>query len=989
MSTEKWNKSLLFEDLKRLDKWLFSKNTFITIFSIGALILLKPFLEHITNEYLVTKKSSSSTITDMFVIFIGGFMFLYGIYKFRLKYQPSLNHILIIFLGILAYSLFRFGNHTFTYDKFKWAWLSKIYYLDFILFTSSVFPFINLFCTQIKSLKKYNRNKPTSTNTYFEDQPINQNQQNEHLITEISDVISSNHFMGSFSIGIMGTWGHGKSSFIQALKSKLKSTPEANGIIEINFSPFLNHKEEDVISDFFKSFSNQLSPYSGQLSQSLLEYAGSITKFYKRGEVTDLLSNLSITSGSPAFELYNNVNDLIGKTERKIVVYIDDLDRLSSKEILQVFKLIRNTSNFRNTFFILALDKTYVVNALAADKSFMESNFVDKFFQLEVFLPEINEAELATYFFDLLIKSKRITEEQISIISQPIRNKNTLFGDYIQNYRDCIRLANQIMFDLSVLKNLITEVSVKDTLNLIFLRTRFPQIFNELHQNRKSFLVARDQKYFLRSKTKNDGQQDVSLIEGYLNLDNEDSHDFSKYKIDDIIKANKADYNINSHERNLIFKTLVALFDNYYAGADSIMYWRNFNKLMRLRHDRTDLSNDDFLNWFSVISQPDKASKSTNELLDHGKGDQLVNKISSHQISSKEDFLRITVGSFQLLSRADQYNLDKNSILEILNSLLKEKGAEYPNFSPSKADRKIIIRENYLENDSVMLDERIRLLLFIQDSNSWGFDEQEISSFALAYFNEYLSSKENKTWNISDYKCFRYYHDLKHISDSEILKTNLIDFLKRIDISVFCAQTMETEPFHWLYFGVSRFILELFEDYGKFKLFLEDHPNKDTPSISEYLKFYDLWSVTNYKKYIKFIFNELDVSNLYKQKSQTNIENGISGIQIIIKFNKESIQKGFSNIRNEDPKISRDIFNYEDEFYVLYNSYDFKSPNEFLNYIFDTIGINMVSIIETKIIKDIDDINLTAKILIDGKEAAKLYSIQHGDMPSMDNNFDN
>nr|WP_294669446.1 P-loop NTPase fold protein [uncultured Fluviicola sp.] len=489
MPAEKRNRSLLFEDLKQLDKWLFSKKTFISIFSIGLIIFLKPLFEHLINQFLVSKESSSSAMMDVAVIFIGLFMFSFGIYKFRLKYQPSYNHILMILLGVLAYSSFRFGEHSFNYDKFMWNKLSSIYYLDFLVITSSFFPFLNSLLAQTKSFKKYKKIESTSTNTYFEDRPINQNQQNEHLVKEICDAICSNEFLGSFSIGVMGTWGHGKSSFIQALKHRLKSTEEANGIIEINFSPFLNHKEEDLISDFFKSFSNQLSRYSGQLSQSLIEYAGSITKFYKRGEITDLLSNISIASGNPAFELYNNVNDLIGKTERKIVVYIDDLDRLSSKEILQIFKLIRNTSNFKNTFFILALDKTYVVNALAADKSFMESNFIDKFFQLEVFLPEINEIELATYLSDLLIKSKKFNADQISTILKPIREQETLFGNYIKNYRDCIRLTNQIIFDHSVLENLIAEVSVIDTLNLIFLRTRFPQIFNELHQNRRRFLI--------------------------------------------------------------------------------------------------------------------------------------------------------------------------------------------------------------------------------------------------------------------------------------------------------------------------------------------------------------------------------------------------------------------------------------------------------------------------------------------------------------------
>ncbi|MBK9318882.1 MAG: hypothetical protein IPM91_08740 [Bacteroidetes bacterium] len=38
---------------------------------------------------------------------------------------------------------------------------------------------------------------------------------------------------------------------------------------------------------------------------------------------------------------------------RKIIVFIDDLDRLTGDELVDVLKLIRNTANFRTLFLLL------------------------------------------------------------------------------------------------------------------------------------------------------------------------------------------------------------------------------------------------------------------------------------------------------------------------------------------------------------------------------------------------------------------------------------------------------------------------------------------------------------------------------------------------------------------------------------------------------------------------------------------------------------
>ncbi len=48
----------------------------------------------------------------------------------------------------------------------------------------------------------------------------------------------------------------------------------------------------------------------------------------------------------------------------KIIVSIDDIDRLSEEEIIAVFQLVKALGDFPNTIYILAFDYDVVVRAL-------------------------------------------------------------------------------------------------------------------------------------------------------------------------------------------------------------------------------------------------------------------------------------------------------------------------------------------------------------------------------------------------------------------------------------------------------------------------------------------------------------------------------------------------------------------------------------------------------------------------------------------------
>jgi hypothetical protein len=59
------------------------------------------------------------------------------------------------------------------------------------------------------------------------------------------------------------------------------------------------------------------------------------------------------------------VENALGALDKPIVVVLDDLDRLTTSEIRDIFKLVLLTANFPNVIYIVAFDRMRVEEALA------------------------------------------------------------------------------------------------------------------------------------------------------------------------------------------------------------------------------------------------------------------------------------------------------------------------------------------------------------------------------------------------------------------------------------------------------------------------------------------------------------------------------------------------------------------------------------------------------------------------------------------------
>lgn len=308
----------------------------------------------------------------------------------------------------------------------------------------------------------------------------------------LAKTISQNSFASSFSIGLYGKWGSGKTSIVNMVLEAVKED-DPNTII-VHFNPWLCGDPKQLISQFLKQLSTAI-----KLKTSAFEKVCKLIDQYAL--VFDVGSVLAethpVASGLasivPKFlammashrlqkmngdlqERKSRIADELNKKGIKIIVSIDDIDRLSEDEIIAVFQLVRSVADFPNTVYLLTFDYDVVVHALSKVQYGDGKEYLEKIIQVPFEIPTANVERIHRVLFDRL---DSIMGNDLKYWDKAIWSEVFSYGigRYIQTVRDVVRYANVYMLKYELLKD---ETDPVDLLSLTALQVFEPSLYSKL-----------------------------------------------------------------------------------------------------------------------------------------------------------------------------------------------------------------------------------------------------------------------------------------------------------------------------------------------------------------------------------------------------------------------------------------------------------------------------------------------------------------------------
>ncbi len=321
--------------------------------------------------------------------------------------------------------------------------------------------------------------------TKFEDDTLNRGA----FAQSLAQVLQQYSLSCSFSIGLYGAWGSGKTSLLNMVLEIVEET-DSNTVI-LRFNPWLCSDAKQLTTQFFKQMATAIKLKKPTATQawelidqyadvfdvaSLIPVAGTFVNI--AGKVLSKKAKKHVDE--PVKDLQDIKNKIIKKMideDLKIIVSIDDIDRLSEEEIIAVFQLVKALADFPKTIYLLAFDYDVVVKALGKVQHGDGKEYLEKVIQVPFEIPAPSIASIHDALFSKLnIIIGDIPEDRLDKATWA---ELFHFGikEYIKSIRDVVRYTNVFSLKYELLKN---ETDIVDLLGLTCLQVFEPAIYSKL-----------------------------------------------------------------------------------------------------------------------------------------------------------------------------------------------------------------------------------------------------------------------------------------------------------------------------------------------------------------------------------------------------------------------------------------------------------------------------------------------------------------------------
>ena len=291
----------------------------------------------------------------------------------------------------------------------------------------------------------------------------------------------------AFTLGLTAPWGAGKTSFMLAMKDYLEKQHSDETIL-LDFNPWMYRKAPNLTQIFFEEFSRALAPYNSALASGFTRYVDHILA--KDDSAWLQFGARLLPQGFKAkstSEQYEFLKKEIGKLGRKIMIFIDDVDRLDGEELVELFSLIRNSSlSFPHMSYILAYDKEYVASQLQSKFNEHTYRYMEKILQEEYPLAKITPEQLEEA---LRLELKRIGYGDLW---RDIKNSGLQLSYHLPTLRVIKRICNTLS---SRRKELEGNVALFDWLIIELIRIQYPRVFDLLRVNYKRIFKIGGDRY--------------------------------------------------------------------------------------------------------------------------------------------------------------------------------------------------------------------------------------------------------------------------------------------------------------------------------------------------------------------------------------------------------------------------------------------------------------------------------------------------------------
>lgn len=310
-------------------------------------------------------------------------------------------------------------------------------------------------------------------------------------------------------VSVEGAWGCGKTSLLAMVEDLLRDEPDSSRPVVVHFNPWLVGDRDALLRQFLASIAKavKLSDHTKdgkRVAKELKTYskAFDVLKLIPGAEPwASIVKSVVESVGSASEAVFDyktpdiearkqDLERALRRFPQRIVVFIDDLDRLYPAEVYEMVRIIKAVGDLPNVGYVLAWDEKFVSAALDKLNVPFAAAYLDKVVQVRLPVPPLSFAQRVAQMNEGLARLPEEARETYFPSGEGRLGKVFHHGlsELMEHPRDVVRLFDVVT---SIEPGLRGEIDLADMIGLAALMTKAPPVFSLLRSKPHAFVGRR------------------------------------------------------------------------------------------------------------------------------------------------------------------------------------------------------------------------------------------------------------------------------------------------------------------------------------------------------------------------------------------------------------------------------------------------------------------------------------------------------------------
>lgn len=376
----------------------------------------------------------------------------------------------------------------------------------------------------------------------------------------LAKAIRSHRGSDGIVLALYGPWGSGKSTVLAYVEHELEHSPDGERPVVVSFNPWWFSGQENLAKAFlgqlqavlpakykgFEKVGNLIAEFSGALG-GVADLAGKSHGIPFLGKLVESGAKRLATKPKDVPALKKALSGLLLAEKKRVLVVIDDIDRLAPDEVRQLFTVIKALADFPYVTYLLAFDREVAATAISEQTGLPGDRYLEKIIQVPFELPRVDKTTLRQALFTKLDAVMSGTPEGRFDGGHWTNVFHTGLDPLFTVPRDIVRLTNALSVTYPAV---VGEVNPVDFIAVECLRVFLPTVYDAIRTSPEEFTGYR------ASRDEHDKQRAVQFHDAWLG------------KVPEAVRGSIKEL------MQLLFPRLESVWSNMHYSGDSLQQWR-------------------------------------------------------------------------------------------------------------------------------------------------------------------------------------------------------------------------------------------------------------------------------------------------------------------------------------------------------------------------------------------------------------------------------